>query len=120
MNKNKSAKKKSYNLGVKAEIIAALFLQIKGYRILARREKTIVGEIDLIARRGDILIAVEVKARKSLETAAYAITLKQKQRITRALEIWGQKYPDYVKINKRFDAILIIPWRLPKHIINAW
>ena len=113
-------KKKSYNFGIRAEITSALFLQLKGYRILAMRQKTLVGEIDIIARRGNILIAVEVKARQSIETAAYAITLKQKQRISRAFEIWGQKYSDYQKLNKRFDVLLISPWRLPKHIINAW
>ena len=60
--------------GRNAETVAAWFLRLKGYRILARRVRTHVGEIDLIARHGDTLVFVEVKARRALDSAVIAFS----------------------------------------------
>lgn len=120
MTLKKSNVNKSYRRGLWAESLGALLLRLKGYRVLATRAKTPVGEIDIIAKRGNVLVAVEVKARQSLEIAAYSISSTQKKRIVRALEFWCQHHQKYRAIDKRFDVVLVAPWTLPKHIPNAW
>ncbi len=115
-----SSQKSSYKWGLFAERLGVLFLSLKGYRILARRAKTPVGEIDIIMKRGHILVAVEVKARKTTEMAAYSITATQKRRISKALEYWRQHRLLQKDMDIRYDALLISPWRLPKHIKSAW
>jgi putative endonuclease len=67
------SRRAGYRQGLRAETIAALFLRLKGYRILARRFTSPVGEIDLVARRGTSLVFVEVKARPTLDAAAESI-----------------------------------------------
>ena len=113
-------RKKSYQRGLWAENVGVLFLRLKGYQIIERRAKTPLGEIDIIAKRGNILIAVEVKARASQEIAAYSITATQKQRIARALVYWCQHHQNYLALDKRFDAMLVAPWAFPHHILDAW
>ena len=71
--------------GKSAELLCLWHLRLKGYRILARRYKTPMGEIDLIARRGDTVAAIEVKARADFDRAGAAITHRQQQRIMRAI-----------------------------------
>lgn len=102
-----------------AEIIAAWLLRLKGYRILKKRYKTPVGEIDLIARRGSTLVAVEVKNRATFLNAGEAITLKQRKRIEMALLLYVRNLR-WVPKNIRFDAIYLIPYKWPKHIVSAW
>ena len=102
-----------------AEALAAWALRLKGYRILKRRYKTPLGEIDLIAARGWTLVAVEVKYRPSLDQAREAITLKQRKRIEMALSLY-LRHLRWVPRNIRFDAILLIPYKWPKHIVSAW
>src|SRR4051812_40632014 len=108
-----------HNQGHLAEFLAAWTLRLKGYRILKARYKTPVGEIDLIAVRGKTLVAVEVKYRSTLLQAAEAVTSKQRKRIERALSLYLQNL-SWVPNNIRFDAILLIPYKWPKHIKNAW
>lgn len=102
-----------------AEFLAAWVLRFKGYRILKRRYKTPLGEIDIIASRGWTLIAVEVKYRSSFLNASEAITLKQRKRIEMALSLYLQNLR-WLPKNIRFDAILIIPYKWPQHIVSAW
>lgn len=111
-----------YRAGQKAETLAAWWLRARGYRILARRLKTPVGEIDLLARRGRVWAVVEVKYRQSRETAAEAISDRQWQRIARAFDWWRmqQALPEGPDRDIRFDALLVAPWRLPVHIRDAW
>lgn len=106
--------------GRHAETRAALMLRIKGYRILAQRYRTPVGEIDLVAKRGHTLLAIEVKSRKSAAEAAYAIDTQQQKRIARATEHFLAANPRYADHKIRFDAILDVPKRLPRHIMDAW
>lgn len=106
--------------GARAERRAALFLQFKGYRILARGYRTPVGEVDLLATRGRILAAVEVKSRADRDTAAFAIGPRQQARVARATEHYLAANPRYAAYRIRFDAILDTPGRLPKHIPDAW
>jgi len=102
-----------------AETIAAWMLRLKGYRILKRRFKTPVGEIDLIAARGWTLVAVEVKYRGSFLNAGEAITPKQRKRIEMALSLYLRNLR-WVPHNIRFDAVYLIPYKWPKHIVSAW
>lgn len=102
-----------------AEFLAAWLLRLKGYRILKRRFKTPVGEIDLIAARGWTLVAVEVKYRSSFLNAGEAITPKQRKRIEMALSLYLRNLR-WVPQNIRFDAVYLIPYKWPKHIIGAW
>jgi len=78
------------------------------------------GEIDLIARRGRLLVLIEVKARPSLEQAAAAILPRQRERIARAAEIFLQRHPGLAGLSLRFDVVLLAPGRLPRHLVNAW
>lgn len=113
---------KRYQSGHHAEWLAAWWLRLKGYRILARRVKTPVGEIDLLARRGRLWAVVEVKYRQDRETAAAAIPARQWQRIARAFEWWQmQNGGNSTGQNAvRFDAILVAPRRFPTHVQDAW
>ena len=110
----------AFRLGLSAEMRAAAWLLAKGYRISARRWKSSVGEIDIVARRGETLVFVEVKARDRLDAAAEAITPRQRQRIVAAAEAWLAQNPDDVMREMRFDVVLVAPRRLPRHLTNAF
>lgn len=106
--------------GLSAESRAVAYLLLKGYRILARRFKTPVGEIDIVARRRGTLVFVEVKARKSLDDAAEALTARQQARIIDAAQYWLAAHPDAVESPIRFDAILVAPGKFPRHLPGAF
>lgn len=103
-----------------AENLAAWRLRLAGYRILARRFRTPIGEIDLIARRRTTLAFVEVKARRELGDALQAITSHQQKRAMRAAELFLLRYPDHAACTVRFDVVAVRPWRLPSHLEDAW
>lgn len=103
-----------------AERLAAQYLRLKGYRILARGWRAPEGEIDLVARRGRVLALVEVKARPSAADAAYAIQPRQRRRIERAALRFLSQHPQLAACDLRFDALLVAPWRWPRHLIDAW
>jgi putative endonuclease len=105
--------------GRRAESLAALWLQLKGWQIVARRARTPVGEVDLIARRGRLLAFVEVKARATAEDASLALDEYRLRRVAAAAEALAPRYMrpgDDIRI----DAIFIVPWRLPRHLENVW
>jgi len=110
----------AYRRGRGAEWRAAWLLRLKGFRILARGYRCAVGEIDIIARRGTLLVAVEVKARANLADAADAIAPRQRQRIARALSDFVARHPATAMCDVRFDAILLAPRHWPRHITDAW
>jgi putative endonuclease len=114
------SRRAAYTLGLRAETIAALYLRLKGYRVLARRYASPVGEIDLVAKKGDTLVFVEVKARATLDAAAESIRLMQQARIVRGAEAYLSRHPSYVNHFLRFDAVLIAPGRLPRHLKSAF
>src|SRR5262245_59694704 len=109
----------AFRMGLSAESRAAAYLIAKGYRILARRFRTPVGEIDIVARRRDVLVFVEVKARAKLDDAAEAVTDRGKRRIVAAAEAWLAAHPEDVNRVMRFDAMLVAPGKLPRHIAGA-
>ena len=106
--------------GLSAETRAALLLIAKGYRIAARRWKSPVGEIDIVARRRNLLVFVEVKARAGFDEAAFSVTPYQRRRIISAARAWLARHPDDASCAMRFDAVLVVPWRLPRHMVNAF
>jgi putative endonuclease len=110
----------AFALGLSAESRAAALLIAKGYRIVARRFRSPVGEIDIVARRGRALIFVEVKARGRLEDAAEAVIVRQQRRIIAAAEAWLASHPDDVNCDIRFDVMLVAPRSLPRHIVAAF
>jgi putative endonuclease len=110
----------AFRTGLSAESRAAAFLMAKGYRILAKRFRTPHGEIDIVARRRNMIVFIEVKARASLDDAAYAVTPRQQQRIIDAAQGWLMAHPEHADFELRFDAMLIAPRRLPRHLLAAF
>ena len=115
-----SPRQTAFKLGLSAEGRAMAYLLAKGFRIVARRWRCPAGEIDIVARRGKLLIFVEVKARDKLDDAAYSVTERQKRRIASAAAAWLAGNPDPAIQDMRFDAILIAPRSLPRHITGAF
>jgi putative endonuclease len=103
-------------VGISAESRAAAFLIAKGFRILARRWRSPLGEIDIVARRRHLLVFAEVKARASFAEAAESVDERQRRRIAAAAEIWLAANPDKTIFDVRFDAILVAPGKIPRHI----
>jgi putative endonuclease len=110
----------AFRTGLSAETCAAAYPMAKGYRILAKRFRTPHGEIDLIAKRRNLLAFVEVKARATLDEAAFAVTPRQQQRIIDAAQGWLIAHPEHAELELRFDAVLIAPRRLPRHLLAAF
>jgi len=110
----------AFRTGLSAESRAAVYLMAKGYRILAKRFRTPYGEIDIVARRRNLVAFVEVKARASLDEAAYAVTPRQQARIIAAAQAWLMAHPEHAEFELRFDAMLIAPRRLPRHLLAAF
>ncbi len=110
----------AFRFGLSAESRAAALLIAKGFRILARRFRSPVGEIDIVARRRHLLVFVEVKAREQLDDAAWSVTERQRARIIAAAEAWLADHPDPSIQDIRFDAMLVAPGRVPRHIPAAF
>ena len=110
----------AFRTGISAESRAAMLLVAKGFRILARRWKSAVGEIDIIARRRNLLIFVEVKARNTLDEAAWSVTERQQARIIAAAEAWLAQNPDPRIRDIRLDVMLVAPGHVPRHIQAAF
>jgi putative endonuclease len=110
----------AFRVGISAESRAAAFLIAKGFRILARRWKSPLGEIDIVARRRTLLVFVEVKARGRLDDAAESLGPRQQRRIAAAAEVWLAAHPDGSVHDIRFDAILVAPGKMPRHIPGAF
>jgi putative endonuclease len=103
-----------------AEWIAAVFLILRGYRILARRHRTPFGEVDIIARRGRRLAFVEVKRRPTLREAAWSFTPTQGERIGRAAEHFMRAHPRYRGHEMGMDLILIGRHGWPDYLPNTF
>lgn len=110
----------AFRLGVSAESVAAIFLGAKGYRTIARRWRGRVGEIDLVVKRGRLIVFVEVKARKALDQAAESVLVRQRRRIVAAAEAWLAAHPEHAGYDMRFDAVLVSPGRMPQHVVSAF
>jgi putative endonuclease len=114
------ARQAAFRTGLSAESRAAAYLAGRGYAIAARRFKSRVGEIDIVARRGAELVFVEVKARSRLDDAALSVTPRQQRRIVAAAEAWLADHPDDGACEIRFDVILVTPNGRAQHIAAAF
>lgn len=110
----------AYKWGISAELRAVILLRLKGYRILARRYRSPAGEIDILARRGRLIAAIEVKARLNKTEALEAVSLRQQRRIARAVLYFQSRHPEMEACDYRFDVIWVPPRRWPEHILDAW
>jgi len=110
----------AFHLGLSAESRAAALLIAKGHRIVARRWKSPVGEIDIVARRRKTLVFCEVKAREKLDDAAEAVIARQQRRIVAAAEAWLASHPEDADCFIRFDVVLVAPKGFPRHIQAAF
>lgn len=106
--------------GGRAEYIAALFLRLKGYRILAMRYRTRLGEIDIVARKGNLAVFVEVKARADELRAVEAVGASSRRRIRDSAAIWLSRQGGGAELSSRFDIVAVVPWRLPRHFRDAF
>ncbi len=113
------SRKASETWGRRAENFAALWLQFKGYSILARRHKTAFGEIDLVVKRGHALVAVEVKARRTFAEAQAVLTAQNLRRVRQAALQLPQKFDKKSECTLRVDAVLVVPGRFPTHVENV-
>jgi putative endonuclease len=113
-------RRQAWRRGRRGERLALLALRLAGYRILAHGHRTSPGEIDIIARRGDILAFVEVKARTDFGRAADSLLARQRRRIARAAAGFLSARPELQICRCRFDVVLVAPWRWPRHIPDAW
>lgn len=115
----------AYNKGSWAENMASLYFLSKGYKVLRRRFKTRVGEIDLILQKKNLLVFVEVKARKNIDDALHSIHHKNRSRIENAAQQFIAENPEYVSFDMRLDAFCvamnksIVPLKFV-HLDNAW
>lgn len=123
---NTASRQQSYLFGLKAEQIAKWILRLKGYNVIAERYRNAFGEIDIVATKDDLLVCVEVKARQRFKDCLEAVTPMQQQRIGKAsasLLAYPAKLGQYINpqtMSVRYDLIMVVPKRLPRHIKDAW
>ncbi|MEQ8390036.1 MAG: YraN family protein [Thalassospira sp.] len=115
---DRSNRKRAEKAGRRAETICAMWLRLKGYRILATRYQSPAGEIDIIAKRGTVIAAIEVKNRSDRATALHSVRPKQQNRIARALEIYAGRIGHLGDL--RLDLMIVGKWARIEHLINAW
>lgn len=113
-------KEKTYDRGIMAEGAAEIFLRAKGYKILERRYRTKVGEVDIIALDDDYIVFIEVKARATLDDALFSITPKMRGRISDAAMAFLAENPNYTMRPMRFDVMAVkLPFTI-RHMENAF
>ena len=107
-----------------AERLCVLRLMLGGWRILARRHAglrgTAIGEIDLVARRGKTIAFIEVKARRQVEQAVFAVTKNQQHRIVQAATLFLARRPDLADCTARFDVMIVGGGLMPTRLVDAW
>ncbi|MBX3530567.1 MAG: YraN family protein [Rhizobiaceae bacterium] len=115
-----AGRKRHERRGHRGEWLAAMALRAKGFRIVAKRFRTPLGEIDLIARRGDLVAMVEVKVRPTLLEAMDAVGRMSQRRIEAAADLWLSRQRDHARLSIRFDMVAVLPWRWPVHVPDAF
>ncbi|MFN4283589.1 MAG: YraN family protein [Alphaproteobacteria bacterium] len=113
-------RRRAIRIGRRGETLAVWRLRLAGWRILARDWRSPAGEIDIIARRGRLVLFVEVKARGDLLAAGEAVGARQRSRIAAAAALFLARRPELAGCDARFDAMLVAPWRWPVHLPDAW
>ncbi|MGK6316063.1 YraN family protein [Neorhizobium sp. DT-125] len=118
--RQRAQRQRAQRRGHVSEYFAAFYLMAKGYRILAIRYRTRLGEIDLIARKGDLVVFVEVKARIGEREAVDAVGFTAQKRIRSASDLWLAKRKDAARLSQRYDVVAVLPGRLPRHFPDAF
>lgn len=113
-------RRKALRRGSLSESLAVWALRLKGYRIMARNFRCPFGEIDIVARKGDTIAFVEVKARASVADAVDAVSAEAQHRIANAGEAWIGRQQDWEKLSWRFDIVAVLPRRWPVHLPDAF
>ena len=116
----RSERHRAQRRGSAAEFLCRWHLRLRGWRIVARDWRCPAGEIDIVARRGQVLAMIEVKARGNIRDAAFAVLPRQRRRIVRAASAFLAARPDLAGLVPRFDVMLVAPLRLPRHLRDAW
>jgi putative endonuclease len=116
----KAARRTALRRGARAELIAAIALRLKGWRIAERNFRCSQGEIDIIARKGDLIAFVEVKSRASLAEAIDAVGFEARRRIAAAASVWISRQRDADRLSWRFDIVAVTPRRWPSHHQDAF
>jgi len=114
-----SSRQRAERIGRRAEWLAAMLLRLKGFGVIARRYRAPSGEVDLIARRGNLLAFVEVKARASLDQAVFAVSTRNRRRVGAAAALFLARHQHLAKCDIRYDIVAVAGWRL-RHIASAW
>lgn len=111
-------------LGRIAEILCLLRLRLTGWHVAAHRltskRGSGAGEIDIVAKRGNILAFIEVKARGNETAALDAIGPAQRRRIANAATAYLARHPQWSGCDVRFDAMIVAGGLWPRHIPDAW
>ena len=113
-------RRKALSRGYISEYYAAAYLLLRGYRIAAMRFRSRSGEIDIIARKRDLVIFVEVKARRRTMEAVLAVDPSTQRRIRGASLDWLGRQKDTGALSWRYDIIAVSPWQWPVHLENAF
>ena len=117
---NATRRRRAWRRGLTAETVCVAWLRLHGSRIIGRRLRTPVGEIDIVARRRHILAIVEVKARADPHRALESISARQRRRLARAAQWLIAGRPELAALNFRFDVMAVAPWRIPIYVMDAW
>lgn len=115
-----SRRSRAQRRGRLAEFLCRWHLRLRGWQIVAADWRCPAGEIDILARRGGVLAVIEVKTRRDLASAAGAVLPRQRRRITRAASAFLLARPDLAELALRFDVMLVMPLRPPRHLPDAW
>ena len=113
---NKRAEREAQ--GRRGETLAAWYLRLKGWRILAQRVRSPRGEVDLVARRGSVVAFVEVKWRARAADLDHAVDHYRLRRVAAAAEAIAHRYAK-TGDQQRIDLVLLAPGRFPRHMANA-
>ncbi len=102
-----------------AERLAEIAYRLRGFDILDRRFKAAGGEIDLVARKGALLVFIEVKRRAAIDAAIFAVTATNRRRLEQAGRSWVSRHPVFARADLRYDIAAVAGWRV-EIIADAW
>lgn len=102
-----------------AETLAAWAYRLRGFEIMDRRFKAAGGEVDLVARKGPLLVFIEVKRRAAVDDALFAVTYRNRRRMEQAVKSWLARHPRLAQSDIRFDIAAVAGWKV-KIAAAAW